>query len=200
MAGSDCADKTNRNMIGNFPYCAGEDSTAVTPGAGDWFVLHTRPRQEKAVARDLTARRIHHFLPLTSSVRFHGRKRIETQVPLFAGYVFLRGSACDAWTLDRLGRLVQVIAIADQDRIDDELDAIRHALEAEVPLAPHPRVREGSWVEVVRGPLRGVKGIVQRKSRRARMVLQVEGLAQASSLEIDAGLLEPCEPGPIPRA
>src|SRR6185437_13630479 len=82
-----------------------------------WFLLRTRSRHEKAVANDLSARGIMHFLPLMNCTRYYGQRKTQVELPLFPGYVFLRGIADDAYAADRAGRLAQIIEIADQSRV-----------------------------------------------------------------------------------
>ena len=41
------------------------------------------------------------------------------------------------------------------------------------------------WVEVIRGPLQGVRGILLRKEKRHRLVLGVRLIQQAVAVEID---------------
>ena len=47
-------------------------------------------------------------------------------------------------------------------------------------------IREGLRVEDVHGPLRGVIGRLIRKGARARLVLSVDLIGQAVSVEVDA--------------
>ena len=54
-----------------------------------------------------------------------------------------------------------------------------------LPYDPHPYLQEGMVVEVVRGPLQGVKGILLRKEKRHRLVLGVRLIQQAAAVEID---------------
>jgi len=163
------------------------------PTDAAWWVLHTRPRQEKAVARDLAALDIRHFLPLVHHVRYYGRRKQRVYLPLFPGYVFLHGSAEQAWTLDRAGRLAQIIEVSDQALLEREIIAIQRVLESGHELDPHPYLHEGMRVEVRSGPLKGVQGVIERKRGKRRLVLQIEVLGVGSSLEIDGSLLEPVE-------
>jgi hypothetical protein len=41
------------------------------------------------------------------------------------------------------------------------------------------------------GPLRGLQGIIEHRGRVNRLILQVEMLGQAVSLEVEASLLDP---------
>lgn len=54
-----------------------------------------------------------------------------------------------------------------------------------LPYDPHPYLHEGMTVEVVRGPLQGVQGILLRKEKRHRLVIGVRLIQQAAAVEID---------------
>lgn len=160
---------------------------------GRWFVLRTRSRQEKALAQDLAARRIGHFLPLTRVVRYYGKRKAVVMEPLFPGYLFLRGEVEEAYAADRTGRVAQVLAAPDQDRLSEELAQIRLALSRGAPLRGCERIERGVLVEVSSGPFRGIRGIVAEAVRDDRLVLNVELIARAAQLEIDRTLLRPVE-------
>ena len=63
---------------------------------GEWFVLHTRTHQERALGQALAGRGIACFLPLQKAVRFQGRRKVVAETPLFSKYLFLKGSLEDA--------------------------------------------------------------------------------------------------------
>jgi transcription antitermination factor NusG len=113
------------------------------------------------------------------------------ELPLFPGYVFLLGSLEDAYMADRTKRVVSIIRVANQRQMEWELENIRAALAGDAELAPHPFLKEGMRVEVRSGPFRGLQGVIESRARADRLVLQVEMLARAVSLEIDASLLDP---------
>jgi transcription termination/antitermination protein NusG len=73
-----------------------------------------------------------------------------------------------------------------------ELDSIRLLVASELQYDPCPLIREGMMIEVVHGPLRGVIGRLLRKdAHRARLVLSVDLIGQAVSVEVDAGDVRP---------
>lgn len=158
-----------------------------------WFILHTRSRQEKAIAATLHSMGVDHYLPLISKVQFYGRRKITVNAPLFPGYVFLFGQRDQAFDADRTGRIAQIIDVVDQQQLEHELENIQLALSNEVQLDPFPYLREGIQVVVRAGPLRGVRGLIESRTKCHRLILQVNVLGQASSLEIDGSLLEPIE-------
>lgn len=157
---------------------------------GHWFVLHIRPQQEKCVANALQAMNRGYYLPLTKQVRYHGKTRVVVESPLFPGYLFLRGSIDDAYDADRTKRVVQVIRVVDQQHIHWELENLYKAMSNDAPLQSYAYLKKGVRVEVRAGPFRGLQGIVAENAGSSRLVLQIQTLNQAVSLEIDGSLLD----------
>jgi hypothetical protein len=58
-------------------------------------------------------------------------------------------------------------------------------------LEPHPFLRCGERVRVIRGSLLGVEGILIRKKNQFRLVLSVDMLAKSVAVELDAADVEP---------
>jgi transcription termination/antitermination protein NusG len=158
--------------------------------SGSWFVLRTKARQEKVLALDLKGRGIDNFLPLVTCIKFYGGRRARVQLPLFPGYVFLHGELDQAFEADRTHRIAQIIRVPDQQRLDNELRNIHLAIGANASLDPYPLLHAGVRVEVREGPFRGLQGLVEDRTRMDRLILRVDTLGQAVSLEIDAALLD----------
>lgn len=68
---------------------------------------------------------------------------------------------------------------------DQEIEALKALLTSVLPYDSHPYLHEGMQVEVVRGPLQGVHGILLRKEKRHRLVIGVRLIQQAAAVEID---------------
>jgi transcription antitermination factor NusG len=71
-----------------------------------------------------------------------------------------------------------------------EIEAIRRVVEGGLRVEPHPFLKCGEWVRVKCGPLMGIQGILVRKKNLYRLVLSVEILGKAASVEVDALLVE----------
>lgn len=156
-----------------------------------WFVLHTKSRQEKALAASLGSAGIESYLPLVRRASYHGRKKVYVALPLFPSYVFLRGSLEEAYHADRTKRIAKIIRVVDQKRLEWEIENIRLALGKDAPLCPCPYLYEGVRVQVRAGPFKGLQGWVHRKRREDKLVIQVESFGRGAYLEIDASLLDP---------
>lgn len=159
--------------------------------SGDWFVLHCKSRQEKALSDDLSAKGVPNYLPLLRQVRYHGRRKAMIEAPLFPGYLFLRGSIDQAYTADRTRRVASILKVPNQRQIDWELGNLWLALSREAPVIEFPYLQKGVRVEVRSGPFRGLQGIVEDRLVRQRILLQIDMLGRAVSVEIDGALLEP---------
>jgi transcription antitermination factor NusG len=178
-------------MIEAPPLAEARELFADLDGPHDqWHVLHTRSRQEKVIATDLDAMSIAYFLPLVKHLRHHGRRKVTVEEPLFPGYVFLRGSLEEVYRIDRTRRIASIIRVNDQEKLLRELCNIALALSHNTPLDPFPFLKEGVRVVVRSGPLQGLEGLIQHRWASGRLILQVDMLGRAVSLEIDGSLLE----------
>jgi transcription antitermination factor NusG len=170
--------------------------TAQVSGNGpqdEWWALYTRHQHEKTVAEILSMKGFEVFLPLYESVRrWKDRKKI-LSLPLFPCYVFIRGG---------LMRRLEVVTTPGVHMIlfrgeriatipESELDAIRRSVEGRLSVEPHPFLKCGERVRVIRGSLQGVEGVLVRKKNLYRLVLSVAMLAQSASVEIDVADVEP---------
>ncbi len=145
------------------------------------------------MASDLAAMGIGHFLPLVRQARYYGKRKLMTDLPLFPGYVFLRGQIEQAYAVDRTKRIAQILAVANQEQLDWELRNLHLALSRSAPLQAYTFLKRGVRVEVRSGPFRGLQGIVEDWRTRDRLALQVNMLGRAVSLEIDGALLDAIE-------
>lgn len=155
-----------------------------------WHVLHVKSRQEKALADDLDRLGIDYYLPLVRELHYYGQRKNWVDLPLFPGYIFLSGRREDMYRADRTRRVLQILTVTDQRQFNSELENIRMVLDNQGQLKPHPFLRQGCRVEVRSGPFRGLLGLVEDPSRIHRIVLQVNILGRAVSMEMDASLLE----------
>ena len=160
---------------------------------GRWWVAHTRSRNEKAVAHDLIAKNISYFLPMTWKVRRQSHRTIKSLLPLFTGYLFFCGNEAARVELLKTNRVANLLEVKDQEAFLAELVRFEQALHAGAPLVPHKYIEKGQWCRVIAGPLLGLEGIVVQTKGDTRLVLQINMLGQAASVEIDMVMIEPIE-------
>jgi transcription antitermination factor NusG len=167
---------------------------SLTELCGTWWIAYTRPRFEKAFARDLCSLGIGYFLPMYEKSIFSGGRYRRLMSPLFASYVFFCGTEQDRHMAMRTNRLCYTVDVADQERLKEELAGIETALLSKAVVDAYPRLPIGSRCRIVSGPMKNIEGVVvEKKCAKARVVIEVTILTQGALVEIDADLLEPLE-------
>lgn len=157
---------------------------------GQWWVLHTKSRNEKSVAADLSNHGIAHFLPLAKCVRRFGARVRHVEIPLFPGYVFLCGTEADRVAALRTHRVAYAISVPDQAHLLADLQQIWLVVSSGEPVNLFPQLQEGSRCRVLEGSLRGLEGVVLKRTGPWRVYVAVRFLGQSVELEIDPSRLE----------
>jgi transcriptional antiterminator NusG len=170
-----------------------EPETAVPDDlTAPWWVAHTRPRNEKALARELRALGVVCYLPLYRRVtRSRSRDRVSRSiVPVFPEYLFFNGSEEQRVRALRTDRIVSTLTVVDQRQLVGELRHIQRVIRTGAGFALEPEIIIGDWVRVIAGPLMGVEGVVRRLRPRSRVALNVHLLSQSVQVEVQRDLLE----------
>ena len=173
---------------------------------GQWWVAHTKSRNEKALAHDMVHKNISYFLPMSWKVRRRKGRKLRSLLPLFSSYLFFCGSEKQRLEVLRTNRVANLIEVTDPQKLLEELSQIELALRAGMPLAPHKYIKEGQRCRVIAGPLADLQGVVLKEPQHidvasslrklpatARLVLQIDILGQAASVEIDTDMIEPVD-------
>lgn len=160
----------------------------------DWYAIWTRSRHEQVVREQLARKSIDVFLPtITRWSRWKDRKK-KIDWPLFPGYCFARFDAGDLLPILKCTGVVNIVSFEGKPAPipELELESIRRLITSELQFDPCPLIREGAMVEVVHGPLKGVVGRLMRKDvNHARLVLSVDLIGQAVSVEVDVSDVRP---------
>jgi transcriptional antiterminator NusG len=134
------------------------------------------------------------FLPtITRWSRWKDRKK-KIDWPLFPGYCFVRFDPIDSLPILKCTGVVNIVSFEGKPAPipEYELESIRVLVGSDLQYDPCPMIHEGTMVEVAYGPLRGVIGRLMRKdAQRARLVLSVDLIGQAVSVEVDAADVKP---------
>jgi transcription antitermination factor NusG len=150
-----------------------------------WWCLHTKPRQEKATARDLREQGVVYYLPqVVKESRTPRGRRIESVAPLFAGYVFQYGDARDRLAALRGNRLVNVLEVVDQQGLVRDLRQIHKMIRSGLTVSAEPVVPVGAKVRIATGPLTGIVGTVIRRGKRDQFVAVVQFLGRGATVDL----------------
>lgn len=163
-----------------------------------WWVLHTRPRAEKTLARRLLGREVAFFLP-TYEHRLTSGGKLRSSFPvLFPGYVFLYGGDEDRRLALETNHIVQTLAVPDQPGLLADLRRLRQLLETRQNLTPEERLAPGTPVRIVAGAMAGLSGVVVRRGRQLRFVVAISFLSAGASVDVEEWMLEPLDAEILP--
>lgn len=168
-------------------------SVGQTPA--NWYAVHTRSNFETRVANQLESKGLMNYMPAYEETHQWKDRKKKVTVPLFSGYVFAQFS-------DTAEERVSVLSTTGVAGIlgwggnlepvrEEELETIRNLLKTRARCMPHPFLREGDWVRVKRGALKGVEGYLVRSKGNSRLVISVSVLSQSVATELDAHDVEP---------
>jgi transcription antitermination factor NusG len=167
-----------------------EKMTAAVDNASSplWYAAYTSARHEKTVAEHLRQREIEHFLPLYETVHRWRNGRHRVQLPLFPGYVFVRMSMREKLRVLQVPGLAQIVSFngAPAALPESEIETLRRALASGTLAQPHPYLAVGSRVEICRGPLQGLRGVLLRHQGQLRVVLSIEMIMRSIVVEVEA--------------
>ncbi len=151
-----------------------------------WYAISTRSRHEKMVRDRLAGIGVEPFLPLARTLSQWSDRKVWTLSPLFSGYCFARFSLMNSHAVLQTPGIVRIVGSVMPEAIsDEELAALKQLSGSDRSLEPEAYFTEGSLVEVVRGPLAGLRGQLLRKAGHDCLVIRVHLIQQAATVHID---------------
>jgi len=160
------------------------------PGSA-WVVVHTRPRCEKKIVSFCAEHGMASYLPLLRKVHRYGSREKVFSSPVFSGYVFCIVRNDRRAFLRQNRHVANVLLVSDQEKLVNQLRAIRTALESGRQVEVMPYLERGGRVRVTAGPLRGLEGRVLRMKGATRVIVNVDMIRQAVAVEVDSSNLAP---------
>lgn len=159
-----------------------------------WFATAVMPRHEKSVQRILDYKGYKTSLPLrkTSHKRRCGSKW-ENEMPLISGYVFVSGESDSNQRIVSTPGVLKLIGFggAPVPIPADQIEALERIAASPFPLSDCTNWKPGQAVELIDGPLKGLRGSIIRDAKTARFVVGVEVLQRSVAVEIEARWARP---------
>lgn len=181
----------------------GDPDRALDGGNADvlhtayWYAACTSARHEKRIAERLERDELEFFLPLYETVHMwkNGRKRLH--LPLLPGYIFVRIPLCERLRVLTVPGMAYLVGNGTRPVpiSDGEMQVLRAATAAQRGIEPHPYLKVGQRVRVIRGPLAGTEGILLRKKENFRVVLSVDLIMRSVVVDVEGSEITPC---PLP--
>ena len=162
---------------------------------GNWWVARVRPRNEKALAWDLSRMGIGYYLPMVTkrTIRRDNGKPRKSVICLFPGYVSIVDYPEHKGRIFRTGRVLKAIEVIDQGRFVAELENVLKAADFAKEVGLHSQLAQGQTALIVKGPLQGIQGIVTDIDRPRHIYLNVEMFNRAVRVSVSPDEVVPLE-------
>ncbi len=163
-----------------------------------WYAIYVRSRHEKKVAEELEERKIEYFLPLVSRLRQWKDRKKMVAIPLFPGYVFVHIKLADKLNVLSVDGVVWLVSFQNQPAAipESQIMDVKKLLSHSDKIEPWDYIKEGQLVEIIYGPFSGVSGrLIQHRGKR-RLIVGIDLINQAITIEIDMSWIKPLKEKP----
>jgi len=152
-----------------------------------WFALTVRARWEKGVATVLAGKGYDCWCPQYRTMRRWSDRMKEVELPLFPGYLFCSFNPYERLPLLQTPGVTGVVSFANgpEPVNAEELAAVRSVVESGLEAQPWPYLKVGQTVQVQRGPLMGLEGILLSHKAGFRVVVSMDLLRRSVAVEVD---------------
>jgi len=161
----------------------------------NWYAVRTRSRHEKLVERQLQGQGIDAFSPAISQVRQWSDRRKVVELPLFAGYAFVRIATSPEQRVRvlRTQGVVEFVGAQGQGIPipSEQIEAVRAVVMGNLPFTQHVFLKVGQRVRVRGGSLDGVEGILVAQNGSRKLVISVAPIQRSLSISIEGYQVEP---------
>jgi len=141
-----------------------------------WYALHTRSRHEKQV---------------NSRLQEKGRKWSDrykkVSIPLFSCYVFVKICLRDRLSVLQTEGVVSLVSFSGIPAPipDRQIESLQMIVEKQLYVSPADYFTAGQRVRVIQGPLKGLEGTLMQVKNQSKLIIGIDGIKQAISVEID---------------
>jgi transcriptional antiterminator RfaH len=156
-----------------------------------WYVIHTKPRQEQRALENLQRQGFEAWLPMIALEKVRRSRLTQVTEPMFSRYLFIRLDTTQTnWSPIR--STLGVSKLVSFGNVPAAVpDALIDMLREWPPRTPQRLMNPGDEVQLVEGPLRGLRGIYQQHDGEARAMVLIELLSQPQTIQIELQALRP---------
>jgi transcriptional antiterminator RfaH len=156
-----------------------------------WFLVHTKPRQERVALVNLERQSYESYLPLFAVQKIVRKELAVAQEPMFARYLFVRIAP------DCLGhswmQIRSTIGVSKVVRFGEQPAWVENAMvegirqrESMQNTSPRPLFASGDKVIITDGSLAGLEAIYHAQDAEGRAAVLLEILSRRVTLKLDS--------------
>ena len=145
-----------------------------------WYPVYCKPNKEKKVAELACQKGISCYLPTFLHHRITRGHRIETQIPMFPGYVFLQLNRQQNWQVKTSGLVIRILTVTEKTEPDliKDLNVIRafELLSRTQPVKVRSDLVPGKRFTIAHGNFKGIEGVIVKRKNRTEFIVHLDFL------------------------
>ncbi len=154
----------------------------------NWFAFRTKSRAEKKVHERLLDAGLYSFLPLRTEIRLWSDRKKKVIVPLISSFVFINCSKKDFRKILEIQGVVCVLKLLSKPAIikGEEIENLR-ILISNIDLTKleyTDKIFTGDYIEVIKGPLKGMSGLSVMIKGNHRLLIEISALENKMLVDI----------------
>jgi transcription antitermination factor NusG len=160
-----------------------------------WYALKVRPRFERSVVSHLQSRGYDPFLPCYAVKRQWSDRVKSIELPLFPGYIFCQFDINARFPIVTTPGVSFVVGVGrvPEPIAQNEIESIRAVIASGLHYEPYPYLTVGQLVQVERGALTGLAGLITDLKNGSRLIISINLLKRSVSTEIDRSWVKPID-------
>jgi transcriptional antiterminator RfaH len=154
-----------------------------------WYLVHTKPRQERCALQNLEQQGYPCYLPTLPAEKLRQGTLTMVDEPLFPRYLFIclgQDASAKSWVPIRstkgVSRLVRFGT--EPAKVDDRLIKRLRAQEVAVQGEPERLFKPGERVRLTEAPFAGIEGIYQMADGERRVMVLIELLSKPVAIPV----------------
>jgi len=157
-----------------------------------WIAVYTKPRHEKTVHKNFEEKAIESYLPLIRQKHRWSDRMKWVEIPFFKSYIFAHIDTKKYLEVLETRGVHHIIKFQNKIAVipDNQINSLQKMIEGGFDPFPSDYFVVGEEVEVVGGPLRGINGIVSRNDATERLVIKIDAIQHAVSVQIESKYLK----------
>lgn len=160
----------------------------------DWYVVHTKPRQEHRALLNLERQGYLCYLPVLTVEKIRQKRVIPSEEPLFPRYLFI--SLDSSMTGKSWGPIRSTLGVSrlvsfgqEPTRVDPRLIEMLRTHDEVRDAKPQRLFEKGESVVIQDGPFAGIEAVYQMADGESRAMVLIELLSKPTSMKIDVASL-----------
>jgi transcription antitermination factor NusG len=141
-----------------------------------WYVLYTKPRQEKKVADSLNSIGIEVYCPLVTQMKQWSDRKKKVQVPLITSYVFVNIEEYQREAVFKVSGIVRYLFWLGKPAVVRaiEIEALQQSLEGIVASFEVSAIQKDTVYKIPDGPFQGFEGVVKNVNATTIQLMLVD--------------------------